>query len=778
MPAATPVAPRRPPENPALVPSDSAPLRISPWQRLAQTPLLNRCGPYAALLLFALALLWPLCLGRSLYWGDIMLYFDVMLRYAQERLRQGQLPLWNPYVLCGQPYIGNPQSSVFYPTTLALPFLPVWLYLSLNSLLHLFLCGAFAYLFLRRWTTRPLSALAGAFVYMGSACLLGRLQFPPMLQTAPYFPLVLMLIDACMDAPGPVPALKLAAAVGLTLLAGHPQMAYLIFLCSALYGLARLWATSRQAKRRRGGEAVSVRSAWRCLLAAGALGLLSASAQLLPALQLLRESPREEMTAFQANRFVLEPAQLLTLIAPRFFGHPASGDYWGGGNAWEPALFVGWLPLLLIGYAAWRCRREGRVRFWGAVAVLSLWLALGVNGGLYWLAFWLVPGVSKFHDPARFLFITTLAFAMLTAVGTEALRIRHWQTGLPFVLGLIVPLWWYGQDWNPTVPPDQMAIRPARARQLRAETGSGTSEAGRLYHPFYDLYSRRYISDGYRDYGPYDPRAVTAMFNTLMLNLNMRLGLEAAFGYEPVAVAAPVQVEGLTRQALKRGEPNLPTLFRLLNVRTLLLPVGVRLTDTRLQQVGAPMDGLQLWRNQDRPPRAWLVRRVRHIEGAMRISAALTASDFSPGELAILSGASDANAAMPQGRRGYPFWLDSTWPTEASETPPAAPVTLTEWRPEAVTMRADCGPSPAFLVYSGAAYPGWKASVDGASTRLFRANGALMGVAVPPGKHRVRLTYMPEVFRVGVYLSLLACGALAAGVGVAVSSQAKRRRNG
>jgi hypothetical protein len=37
---------------------------------------------------------------------------------------------------------------------------------------------------------------------------------------------------------------------------------------------------------------------------------------------------------------------------------------------------------------------------------------------------------------------------------------------------------------------------------------------------------------------------------------------------------------------------------------------------------------------------------------------------------------------------------------------------------------------------------------------------------------------MPEVFRVGVYLSLLTCGALAAGVGVAVSSQAKRRRDG
>lgn len=725
-----------------------------------------------------MALLWPLCLGRSLYWGDIMLYFDVMLRFAQGALQRGQFPLWNPYILCGQPYIGNPQSSVFYPTTLALPFLPAWLFLSLNSLLHLFLCGAFAYLFLRRWTTQPLSALAGAFVYMGSACLLGRLQFPPMLQTAPYFPLVLALLDSCIDAPGLVPALKLAAALGLALLAGHPQMAYLIFLCGAFYGLARLWATYRQAKRRQNAQIVSLQKTVGWLLAASVLGLLLASVQLLPALQLMRESPREQMTAYQANRFVLEPSHLLTLLAPRFFGHPASGDYWGGGNAWEPALFIGWLPLLLIGYAVLRCRREGLVRFWGAVAVLTIWLALGTNGGLYWLAFRLVPGVSKFHDPARFLFITTLAFAILTAVGTETLRIRRGETGLALALLIAVPLWWYGQDWNPTVLPEQMAIRPGRARQLRAETGSGTPEAGRFYHPFYDLYSRRYISDGYRDYGPSDLRAIAAMFNTLMLNLNMRIGLEAAFGYEPVAVAAPVRVEGLARLALKRGEPNLPALLRLLDVRTLLLPVGVRLTDTRLQQVGGPTDGLQLWRNQDAPPRAWLVRRVRPIEGIVRISAALTAPDFSPREVAILSGLSEPDAALLPGHGDYPFWLDSALPTEAGETPPTAPVTLTDWKPEAVTLRADSGESPAFLVYAGAAYPGWKAWVDGAPTRLFRANGALMGVSVPPGKHQVLLVYRPETFQAGVYFSLLACGALAMGAGFALASRAKRRRIG
>src|SRR5581483_8659645 len=113
--------------------------------RPVPSALTRQFGPYVALLLFAAALLWPLCLGRTLYWGDISLYFEPMLRFEQRVLQAGRMPLWNPYLFCGQPFIGNPQMSVFYPMTFLLPFLPVQLFLSLSSVVHLFLCGAFTY---------------------------------------------------------------------------------------------------------------------------------------------------------------------------------------------------------------------------------------------------------------------------------------------------------------------------------------------------------------------------------------------------------------------------------------------------------------------------------------------------------------------------------------------------------------------------------------------------------------------------------------------------------
>ena len=87
--------------------------------------------------------------------------------------------------------------------------------------------------------------------------------------------------------------------------------------------------------------------------------------------------------------------------------------------------------------------------------------------------------------------------------------------------------------------------------------------------------------------------------------------------------------------------------------------------------------------------------------------------------------------------------------------------------PGQVRLYADAETDPAFLVYSGTAFPGWKAVMDGRKTALFCTDGALIGLAIPPGKHQVVLTYAPDMFRIGTYMSL---GALATAVALAVQA--------
>src|SRR5690349_20681505 len=118
---------------------------------LLSSPRIARVVPAVAITAFGIALLYPLVLrGDALYWGDLSLYFYPLESFVREQLRAGVIPLWNPYVLCGQPLVGNPQSWVFYPTTALLPSMPVWLYFTVNTLLHLCLAGGGTYLFLRR----------------------------------------------------------------------------------------------------------------------------------------------------------------------------------------------------------------------------------------------------------------------------------------------------------------------------------------------------------------------------------------------------------------------------------------------------------------------------------------------------------------------------------------------------------------------------------------------------------------------------------------------------
>ncbi len=710
--------------------------------------LLALLAPYFGLLLFTALLLWPLCQGRALFWGDISFYFQPMAAFSQFNLRQGHIPLWNPYVLCGQPLLGNPQMGIFYPATALLALLPVWLYFSVTTLLHVFLCGAFSFLYLRRWTVRQTSAAAGALVYMGSSCLIGRLQFPPMILTAPYLPLLLMLVDRYVDRPRPGTRIGIAITVCLTVLAAHTQMAYMTLLCVTLYASLRV-LSQLEGQRGKTLLAAFVRTALP-LVMAGALGVMLTSIQTLPSLQLLKASTREALTAVQANRFVFQPQQLWTLFNPHFFGHPAQGDYWGGGNAWEPALFIGWLPLPFLGYALLRCSRERLVQFWSILAFLGLWLALGINGGLYWLAFYAVPGLANFHDPARFLYYTTFGFAVLTAVGLDALRERTaWCSRSVCRVGLVLialPLIVFGREWNPTT-----SVRAVQEGEREEKFVQVNPTQGRVYLPEHNLYWNRFVTDGYSDYGPTGEDYVTSLRGTLIPNLPMGQGVAMAAGYEPVPISAPAAIDGLARTAFRRGEPNTLGLLKILQVDTVAMPrfqsssdPGMTLLTREDAEEARSLPGQQSeFRAVREPlPRAWLVRRTVHIEGKMRVAAALTAPDFDPAALAVVTG---------NGAHTVTGLTAGQLPDPAKNTVRIQAVTPTE-----MDLIVDAGRKPAFLVYSGTAYPGWSARLDSHQRPVVRTDGAFLGLAIPPGKHSVRLEYHPAAFQFGAYLSLLA----------------------
>ena len=75
--------------------------------------------------------------------------------FAADQLRHGRVPLWNPYVFCGQPFLGWALGGVLYP--------PNWLDLVLalprsinfGIALHVFLAGLFTYFWALRRGLHP-----------------------------------------------------------------------------------------------------------------------------------------------------------------------------------------------------------------------------------------------------------------------------------------------------------------------------------------------------------------------------------------------------------------------------------------------------------------------------------------------------------------------------------------------------------------------------------------------------------------------------------------------
>ena len=87
--------------------------------------------------------------------GNILLMDSVEQLYPyyhfhRSEVLEGRLPLWNPYVLGGTPFLANSVSALFSPLRWLLFGLPIYLYFEYAALLKLLLAGSGIFFFCRR----------------------------------------------------------------------------------------------------------------------------------------------------------------------------------------------------------------------------------------------------------------------------------------------------------------------------------------------------------------------------------------------------------------------------------------------------------------------------------------------------------------------------------------------------------------------------------------------------------------------------------------------------
>jgi len=100
--------------------------------------------------------------------NDLASQFIYWRAFAADQLRHGNLPLWNPHVFCGTPFLGWAQAGVLYPPNWLDVVLPLPLSINLGIALHVFLAGLFTYLWGLRRGLHPVAAVTAAALFMFS----------------------------------------------------------------------------------------------------------------------------------------------------------------------------------------------------------------------------------------------------------------------------------------------------------------------------------------------------------------------------------------------------------------------------------------------------------------------------------------------------------------------------------------------------------------------------------------------------------------------------------
>src|SRR3954464_2229728 len=119
------------------------------------------------LLLASLVFYFPLVfLGRAVVYYDAFVYFYPQRAYLARSLLSGQIPLWNPDLFLGAPFLANPQTAVLYPLSWLFVLGPVHTVYTAQLVLHGFLAAFFTYALVRyAFGLRPPAAAIGGGAY-------------------------------------------------------------------------------------------------------------------------------------------------------------------------------------------------------------------------------------------------------------------------------------------------------------------------------------------------------------------------------------------------------------------------------------------------------------------------------------------------------------------------------------------------------------------------------------------------------------------------------------
>lgn len=402
--------------------------------------------------------------------SDLILENYIWKQFIIDSVKSGQVPLWNPYIVGGMPFLAGGQHSMMYPFSILFYILPLANAYGWFALLHTFLAGAAMYYLARTLGIKRLGSIVAGVMYMFSGFVFIHNVFPMIMASLVWLPLILAIVERIarraengqLTLKGILPLLIVGTlAIAMVMLAGHPEMYYyvgLVTLFFVIYRLIRILIHTR--------KLAAVLGVVAALAFIAILGVGLGSAQWVPLLELVRQNFREGSTSFtEVQSWAWPWRQVFAMFMPDIYGNPTHHTYlnlftwqtlpitqnmnggqinnpnWGMKNYVEAAGFLGLLFTALA--AIGLLRRKGRhLGFFAGLALISI---LFVFGSPLYIIIYKLPGLSQVHSPFRWIFPYTLSMSLIAGMGMDG----FWEGAGQVKKSLGGVLDRFAQNWVP-----------------------------------------------------------------------------------------------------------------------------------------------------------------------------------------------------------------------------------------------------------------------------------------------------------------------------------------
>ncbi len=334
--------------------------------------------------------------------SDIFSQFYMWKSLIAESWRHLQIPLWNPYSYSGYPLLANFHSGVFYPFNIVSVLfgdIAGWDFL---VIFPSFASAVTMYLYLKRIKLNDIGATTGAIIYAFSGFAISWAQFVTAAHAMIWMPIIFIVLENYFSSKKIYHLYWLPFIFFLLITSGHFQIMVYISILTVVYFL---WKWVEKKDFRDIGA----------MLIPGVLSVGLSALQLLPTIELTKYGMRTVDKYISGyNNGLLPLKYLATLIAPDYFGNPATGNFFGVFNYHEAIFYTGVLAVFGFILSLFLFKENKYVRFFVALAILSFLFGFDTSLGRSVYEY-KVPGIST-SAAGRVAVIFSMSLAVLSGI--------------------------------------------------------------------------------------------------------------------------------------------------------------------------------------------------------------------------------------------------------------------------------------------------------------------------------------------------------------------------